>query len=47
MRAAKVVMIAVLAIGTGAVGVTAPAKAGEPKEDKPRLASKGRYCEAH
>jgi len=31
----------VVAMGIGAVAVTAPAKAGEPKADKPRLAAKG------
>ncbi len=37
MRAAKVAMIAVVAMGIGAVGVTAAVKAGEPKADKPRF----------
>jgi hypothetical protein len=35
MRAAKVVVIAVAAMGIGTVGVLAPAKGGEPKRDKP------------
>lgn len=36
MGVAKVVVIAVVAMGIGAVGVTAPLKAGEPTADKPR-----------
>jgi len=36
MRAAKVFVIAVVAMGVGAMGVMAPVKAGEPQSDKPR-----------
>jgi hypothetical protein len=34
-------MIAAVTMGIGAVGVTAPAKAGQPQADKPALAAKG------
>jgi len=37
MRVAKVVVIAVAAMGIGAAGVLAPGKAGEPTAEKPRL----------
>ena len=37
MKVAKVFLISVVAMGIGAVGVTATLEAGEPKGDKPRL----------
>ena len=37
MRVAKVCLIAVVTMGVGAVGVTPPVRAGEPKAGKPRL----------
>src|SRR3990170_4833077 len=37
MRRAKVVVIAVVAMGIAALGGTAPTKAGEPKAEKPGL----------
>jgi len=39
MRLGKIFVIAVVAMGLGAVGATAPLKGGEPKADKPRPAA--------